>query len=269
MAATPTDPKRPRPRPPSPGAPARRVGRPAQISRQDIAEAAQQVGLGNLTLKAVADRLGVSVAGLYHHIRGKDDLLQLAVQHTTAAAEVPLDHGQHWATWLAEWAVYNYDAFVAEPLLVDQFLAGAINTEAIAGTTDAILRTLVDRGFTIAEAHAAYELTSSCALGAALKAVRDTRARAGGRSTVAELYGVLDRHGRDELPHLRQLLALVVTEDPDTFPSSLSTALAGIAAVRGDDSTAFADEVAGVLTRRTAASRRPDDPAVAPEGSGR
>ena len=60
------------------GAARRRVGRPPQISRQAIAEAAQQVGLGNLTLKAVADHLGVSVAGLYHHIRGKEDLLRLA-----------------------------------------------------------------------------------------------------------------------------------------------------------------------------------------------
>jgi AcrR family transcriptional regulator len=230
----------------------RRVGRPAQISRQDIAEAAQQVGLSNLTLKAVADRLGVSVAGLYHHIRGKDDLLQLAVEHTTATSEVPLDHGQHWATWLAEWAAYNFDAFVSEPLLIDQFLAGAINTEAIAGSTDSILGTLVGQGFSIAEAHAAYELTSSCALGAALKAVRDARTRAAGRSTVAELYGVLDRHGRDELPHLRRLLALVITEDPDTFPSSLATALAGIAATRGEDWSTIADDVTGVLARRAA-----------------
>ena len=253
MAGTPSGPKRAGTQATT-GAPApRRVGRPAQISRQDIAEAAQQVGLGNLTLKAVADRLGVSVAGLYHHIRGKDDLLQLAIEHTTASSEVPLDHGQHWATWLAEWAVYNFEAFVAEPLLIDQFLAGAINTEAIAGSTDSILGTLVAQGFTIGEAHAAYELTSSCALGAALKAVRDARARAAGRSTVAELYGVLDRLGRDELPHLRQLLALVVIEEPDTFPSSLTTALAGIAATRGDDWSTIAREVAGVLAGRSGA----------------
>ena len=160
----------------------RRVGRPAQINRQAIAEAAQEVGLANLTLKAVADHLGVSVAGLYHHIRGKDDLLQLAAEASPPEADVPLDHGQHWAVWLAEWAVTNYQGFVAEPALVDQFLSGAINPEAIAGTTDAILGHLVDQGFTIREAHAAYQLTSSCALGAALKAIRE--ARVAGRGAV-------------------------------------------------------------------------------------
>jgi AcrR family transcriptional regulator len=229
----------------------RRVGRPAQISRQAIAEAAQQVGLGNLTLKAVADHLGVSVAGLYHHIRGKEDLLRLAAEHTAATSEVPLDHGQHWSEWLAEWAVYNYDAFVSEPLLVDQFLAGAINTESIAGTTDAILGALVRQGFTIAEAHGAYQLTSSCALGSALKAIRQARARAAGRSEVAELYHVLDEHEPGDLPYLRQYLALMLTERPEVFTAALTTALSGIAVSRGES----LDDVVPLVDRALAGRR--------------
>ena len=50
-----------------------RVGRPPRISRQMIAEAAHQVGLDGLTLRAVADRLGVSIAALYHHVSGKGE----------------------------------------------------------------------------------------------------------------------------------------------------------------------------------------------------
>jgi AcrR family transcriptional regulator len=220
--------------PPPAGPVRRRVGRPPQIDRQAIAEAARAVGLANLTLKAVADHLGVSVAGLYHHIRGKDDLLRLAAERTAADSEVPLDHGQHWAEWLAEWAVYNYDAFVTEPLLVDQFLAGAINTESIAGTTDAILGTLVRQGFTIAEANAAYQLTSSCALGSALKAIRHARSRAAGRSEIAELYQVLDEHEPGDLPYLRQYLVLMLTDKPHGFAAALGTALSGIAVTRGE-----------------------------------
>jgi AcrR family transcriptional regulator len=211
------------------------------------------VGLGNLTLKAVADHLGVSVAGLYHHIRGKDDLVRLAAEHTAAAAELPLDHGQHWAVWLAEWAIYNHDAFVVEPVLLDQFLTGAINTESIAGTTDAILGVLVRQGFTIAEANAAYQLTSSCALGAALKAIREARSRAAGRSEAGELYRVLDRHDRTELPYLRQFLALVVTDKPDGFASSLTMALAGIAATRGEPWDPIAEPLAALLESRAGA----------------
>ena len=64
----------------APAAPDRRprVGRPPRISRAMIAEAAHELGLEGLTLKAVADHLGVSIAALYHHVSGKDDLMRLA-----------------------------------------------------------------------------------------------------------------------------------------------------------------------------------------------
>src|SRR5690606_10443387 len=53
-----------------------KVGRPARINRQMIAEAAHELGLDGLTLRSVADHLGVSIAALYHHVSGKDDLLR-------------------------------------------------------------------------------------------------------------------------------------------------------------------------------------------------
>jgi AcrR family transcriptional regulator len=52
-----------------------RVGRPPSIDRSMIADAAAEIGLENLTMKAVAERLGVSVTGLYHHVAGRDDLM--------------------------------------------------------------------------------------------------------------------------------------------------------------------------------------------------
>ena len=57
----------------------RPVGRPPRISRQMIAEAAHELGLEGLTLRAVADRLDVSIAALYHHVSGKEEFLRLAV----------------------------------------------------------------------------------------------------------------------------------------------------------------------------------------------
>src|SRR5262245_3924357 len=129
--------------PRTPVAPRRRVGRPPRISRDQIAEAAHEIGLADLTLKAVADELGVSVAGLYHHIDGKDDLLRLAAEYSATRVQLPEDHGQHWALWLMEWATYNLDAFLAEPALLVQYLEGAVSAEAIATNVDRALGLLV------------------------------------------------------------------------------------------------------------------------------
>src|SRR5690606_37828697 len=89
----------------------RRVGGPPRIDRAAIARAVTEIGLDEVTVKRVADHLGVSVPGLYHHVRGRDDLLRLAAEHSLARLRLPEDRGQHWAVWLREWARYARAAF--------------------------------------------------------------------------------------------------------------------------------------------------------------
>jgi AcrR family transcriptional regulator len=225
-----------------------KVGRPARISRQAIAEAANEVGLTDLTLRAVADRLGVSVASLYHHVEGKDDLLRLAAEYTASRTPIPEDHGQHWAVWLLEWAFYNRDAFVAEPALLGQYLDGAISADVIAENTDAILAPLMAQGFSPAEAQSAYQLVSSCALGSAVHAIREQRAAGRGEPAARVYRQVLAGRAPDELPHLRALLDEAAAHPLDSFESRMTTVLAGIAVRRGDDWSAIADRVDRVLT---------------------
>lgn len=213
----------------------RRVGRPPRISRDQIAEAAHEIGLADLTLKAVAAQLGVSVAGLYHHIDGKDDLMRLAAEYSATRVRLPEDEGQHWALWLLEWAIYNLNAFLAEPALLVQYLEGAVSAEAIAGNVDTILGLLVRQGFDIREAMSAYVLVSSCAVGSAVNQIREEAANQDGRPTVAEYHRVLAQRDPSEFPYLRSLVAELVTGRPATFTAKIRTVLVGIAAERGED----------------------------------
>ena len=81
-------------------------------------------------MRRVADHLDVSIAALYHHVEGKDDLLRLAAEVSAQKVPLPKDTDQHWAVWLFEWARYNQDAFLREPALLAQFLDGAITAES-------------------------------------------------------------------------------------------------------------------------------------------
>lgn len=199
-----------------------------------IAAAAHEVGLADLTMKAVADRLGVSVASLYHHVDGKDDLLRLAAEYSAARVRRPIDHGQHWALWMLEWATHNRDSFIAEPELLTQYLDGAISADAIADNLNAILGLLVRQGFSIGEAQGAYELVSSCAIGSAVQAIREQRARQSGRSAFVQQQQVLLHRDPSDLPYLRLLLAEAVEAPPASFWSRVTTILVGIAARRGE-----------------------------------
>ena len=149
-----------------------------------IAKAAHDIGLDRVTMKAVADELGVSVPGLYHHVEGRDDLMRLAAEYSAAQIQLPVDHGQHWSAWLLEWARYSHDAFVAQPALLGQFLTGSLGIDRMVTHVDAVLGVLTRQGFTALEALDAYALVSQSAVGAAVAEIREaeaTRPRAGPR----------------------------------------------------------------------------------------
>src|SRR3954467_15646623 len=122
-----------------------RVGRPARISRPAIAEAALELGIDDdLTMKRGAGHLGVSVPGLYHYVKGRGDLLRLAAEHALSQVRLPEDAGQHWATWLREWARYIHDVLAGQPELVNQFINGGLDDdrliEVIGRTLDVLHR---------------------------------------------------------------------------------------------------------------------------------
>lgn len=210
-----------------------KVGRPARLDREMIARAAHEIGLDQVTMKAVADRLGVSVPGLYHHVEGRDDLMRLAAEYSAAQITVPVDHGQHWAPWLVEWARHNHDAFVAQPELLSQFLSGAIGIERMVVAVDAVVGLLMRHGFTAAEAMQAYLLVSQAAIGAAVGEIREAEAARAGRPAIAEFHRELAQRPPDQLPHLRALVAEMQGMTMD-FVDRICTVLVGIAVRRGE-----------------------------------
>lgn len=212
-----------------------RLGRPPRISREQIIQAAQELGLADLTLKAVADRLGVSVAALYHHIDSRDDLARLVADRASARVRIPDDTGQHWALWLWEWARHNHDAFLAQPGLLAQSLDGGISARGIAAHLDAALVVLQRQGFEPEDAVAASELVSACVTGSVLRTVRDAKAAEHGSPIDDEVRRVVDEQGPDKLVALRTLLDHGGAVRSDAFHVQVATVLAGIAVTRGED----------------------------------
>lgn len=210
-----------------------RIGRPPRLDRAMIARAAYEVGLDRVTMKAVADRLGVSVPGLYHHVEGRDDLMRLGAEYSAAQMQVPVDHGQHWTAWLLEWALYAHDAFVAQPAVLGQFLTGSLGVERMVAHVDAVVGVLTRQGFTPVEAMEAYELVSACAVGTAVSEIRAAAAARGGRPVVAEYHRVLATEPPDAYPHLRALVDAAPASTVDVT-DQVVTVLVGIAVRRGD-----------------------------------
>lgn len=228
----------------TPAARRSKAGRPPRINRQMIAEAAHARGLDGLTLRGVADDLGVSIAALYHHVSSKDDLMRLAAEYSATTVPLPVDRGQHWAVWLYEWAEYNRSSFTAQPGLLAQYIEGAIPAAVIAGSIDRVLGALTRQGFSIVEANEAYELVISCALGTIVGVIRERELAAEGRSSAEAFRAVLAEAGPDELRHLRDLLDSIGEVGRPTFQVRIGTVLCGIAVRRGEDPAPIDDLLA-------------------------
>jgi AcrR family transcriptional regulator len=100
----------------APTTPARR-GRPAQISRELIVNAAVSAGnLDTLTMRELAARLGVTHAALYRWVKNRDQLLDTineVMVERVLPAEGPQDGD--WRSWLAHLAWGMHDQFLALP----------------------------------------------------------------------------------------------------------------------------------------------------------
>jgi AcrR family transcriptional regulator len=173
-----------------------RVGRPARVTRRQIAEAALAIGLERATIRSVAEYLDMSVPGLYYHVRSRDELLQLAAEHSFGRLSFPRDGGQHWTKWLLDYGSFVYDSLVEHPDLVTQLLVGNRDTLRQAEHIERVLEVLTKRGFAVTEAFDAYTRLMPAVVGAAASEIQ---ARA------------VSRTGRPLLAELRRALAVVPT----------------------------------------------------------
>lgn len=97
-------------------------GRPARISREDVAEAALAIGLDKVTLAEIGKRLGVDHSSLYRHVKGRDDILLAAADRAIATLGWERDT-RDWRLYLEAAAEAVWDLYVRHPGLADAIRA--------------------------------------------------------------------------------------------------------------------------------------------------
>ncbi|MGH8453857.1 MAG: TetR family transcriptional regulator, partial [Nevskiales bacterium] len=128
-----------------------RLGRPPRVNAQAIIQAAIEIGLDGVTLKQVADRLGVAVPTLYRHVRNRDELVRLAAFQITLSRALPADPGAHWSELARRYAESLFESFLAEPQLIGELLKGRLGPHAEVDVLEQFLAALAPHGFSAAE----------------------------------------------------------------------------------------------------------------------
>ncbi len=194
-----------------------RLGRPPRVSASQIAEAALAIGLDRATIRNVAEKLGMSVPGLYHHVRSREDLLAMAAAHSLGSLPIPPDEGLRWTEWLEHYARFVYDALVAQPDLLGQIVAGTVNTVRLAQHLERFFEVLARHGFEPEEAYATYRRLTAATHGAAAAEVGRRSARVEGHPFETDLALAVRALGRDTVPRVAAFVRSGWHDEVDHF----------------------------------------------------
>jgi AcrR family transcriptional regulator len=178
------------------------------LSRRLVAETALALidadGLEALTMRALARRLGVEAASIYHHFASRDDVLDEAIGLINETVPLPARNGNGaWQAELAAFARGYHDAFAAHPEMVAVAMRRPITTPAALRIYDYESAVLLDAGFTPERASTILAALDHLVLGSALEAF------AAGFDQPAAAYG----------PAHAQLVRVLEGNDPVTLPA--------------------------------------------------
>ena len=121
---------------------------------------ADEEGLDALTMRRLAQELGVQAMSLYNHVANKDDLYQGIVDLAMSEIEVPSEQAD-WKSALRQSAISAYQAFVRHPWACNLHMATPrINDERMQWM-EGVLKTLREAGFSPNMTHHAYHALDS------------------------------------------------------------------------------------------------------------
>ena len=211
-----------------------RVGRPPRVDARSIVDAAIGIGLSHVTLKEVAERLGVTAPALYRHVKNRDEIVKLA------AIELALNRTQaggnngHWSDLVRGCAHGMVELFVAEPQLICEVMNGTLGPDGEMDFVEQFLAAMASHGFAPAESIRIHHAVAMLAIGAAVSAIAMKSGYAGGMSHEESIRQALARRSRKELPLIRSALPTYLHIDSGQWRESLDALVASIATRRGD-----------------------------------
>lgn len=206
-------------------------GRPPMVTAERLKQALLEINGEVPTLPALARQLGVSVATIYSHVRGQEELSRLAADIVFDAAKLPVaPPGGHWSDWLLAYARESRRMVERYPV--------AQGSRPMAGGQlrhiDRVLTQLSALGMTSAEAIYAFHQVALLilGLGVRIEAIREEEARAG--IGVWGLFRDALANHPGELPALARLERQGIPALDTAFDELVWFTLTGIARRRGE-----------------------------------
>lgn len=205
-------------------------GRPAVITREQVVRAAREVGLEDLRMSRVAEALQVRPAALYHHVRDREELIQLVawqvLEETEYDSWIPAD-GAGWREWVRAYATALRQAMLANPALFGYIRLTTAATAQRLDQIELLVGVLLDAGFDLETARHALQYVHLLVEGE----VRERQAADhGDEAQFGEFQRAMAQRTPADLPNLWRMARARLAPDPDLqFAFAVDCLLAGMA----------------------------------------
>jgi len=233
-----------------------RVGRPPSVTVPQIVAAALQVGLDNLSLKQVADHLGIGLATLYRHVGSRDELVRLASFELTLQRQLPAGVDTHWAVVAQRYAETLLQSLMNEPQLIAELQRGRLGPHAEVDLLEQFLGVITRQRFSVEEGVRLFHSLGALVIGTATGQVGFRAAQAAGEPWKLATRRVLGTRDDDELPLVRRAFPLFIEPSPEQWQFALRCLLAGVAAARGETLPADLIDLPRAATARAVPIKR-------------
>ncbi len=190
---------------PKPNGSSRPAEKREPLSRDRVLEAALAVadagGASALTIRALAEHLGVQPMAPYYHVANKQEILDGILDLVFDQIELPSPGGD-WRTELSRRAHSARRALRRHPWAIVILQSGTAPGPATLRHHNAVIGTLREAGFSVTMTAHAYALLDSYIYGFALS---ETALPINGPQTVAEVAeSMMERHPLDDYPYLAE-----------------------------------------------------------------
>jgi len=156
----------------------RSVGRPRILDRERVIAAAIAVGTDRVTMKSVADELGVGVATLYKYVSDRQELMQLVAAELMGSVGLPRRGRLGWAEYSRRFALTLERSMVAQPAVIRQLMEGGFGTEVGSRLSREFVDSIRESELDRAQATQLYQAICQVAIGGAITSLEVSAARA-------------------------------------------------------------------------------------------
>jgi len=206
------------------------------LSRERVLEAAialaDEGGIESLTMRRLAQELGVEAMTLYYYVANKDEILGGIVDLVVGEIELPAPDAA-WKPAIRKTALSAYDVLLRHPWAANLVLSGPTMSQARVRYMNSLLGSLRHGGFSAEETDHAYHALDSHIMGFALWEVGIMTGLANLGDLVTTFLQELDV---DAYPHLaehaQQHLKERSPDDEGSFAFGLDLILDGLERIR-------------------------------------